>query len=504
MTEARNAAQAGIGKRAPAAIGPGKGTGARTGRQFLESLKDGREIWLRGERIADVSTHPLFAGMAHELARIYDLQHAPETRDTMTYVAPNGLRVSYSFLCPKTSEDLIRRRRNEEIWVHAVHGMCGRLPDFCASLALGYYEIRSELKALNPALGDNAERYLDYARDNDLCISHGLHDPTMDKSLRPSQDPDRCVRVVKERDDGIIVRGARFNTLGLYSDDIIITPTYIFTENEPEFALWFTVPANAPGLRQICREPFSGRNPLDHPLSNRFEEIDTLIVFDDVFIPWERVMLYREPLAANRLFRGRVAHWATYSAAVLAQYRYELLIAVGHLLAASSGVEKKPEVVAALGEMCVYLRLLRGSLRASEVDGQVSEGGMYYPAPAPERRALQSMIAARFTHLVEQIGTSSLIFLPTAEDWDAPELRKHLDLYMRGKKMSGIDRHKLCRLAWELTGDSFGSRQRFYDRLHSGSPEVMVASAYQQFDLTRGVEAVRQLLELQPEGPRSG
>lgn len=494
MSDARNA----VASERPAGsqkIRAG-GTGARNGKQFLESLRDDREIWYRGERIKDVTTHPLFSRMAENLAAIYDLQHAPETRDVMTYDRGDGVRVSYSFLCPEKPEDLLLRRRNEEVWVREVFGMCGRLPDFCAALALGYYEIRDELTQLDADLGQNPARYLERARNEDLCISHGLHDPCMDKSLRPSQDPDRCVRVVKERDDGIVVRGARFNTLGLYSNDIIITPTYIFNENEEEFALWFTVPCNAPGLKQICREAFTGRNPLDHPASANFEEIDTLIVFDDVFIPWENVFLYRQPLAANKLFRGRVAHWATYSAAVLAQYRYEILIAVGHLLATSSGVEKRPDVVASLGEMCVYLRLLRGSLRASEIDCEKSPGGMYFPAPAPERRALQSMIAERFVQLVEHIGTSSLIFQPTAEDWDNPELRKHLDVYMRGKQMSGIDRHKLTKLAWNLTGDAYGSRQRFYDRLHSGSPEVMVAGAYHSFDLKPGIEAVKKLIEL--------
>ena len=132
----------------------------------------------------------------------------------------------------------------------------------------------------------------------------------MDKSLRPKDDPDRCVRVVKERDDGIVVRGARFNTLGPFSNEILISPTYMFQEDEEEFALWFTVPGDAPGLKQLCREILSGRDPVDHPVSSRYDEIDSLCVFDDVFIPWERVFLYREPVAANRLFRSGVMNWA--------------------------------------------------------------------------------------------------------------------------------------------------------------------------------------------------
>jgi aromatic ring hydroxylase len=443
-----------------------------------------------------VTAHPDFAEMARTIARIYDLQHAPETRDVMTYAQPNGLRASYSYLAPTQPEDLLRRRANTEIWVREVFGMCGRLPDFCASMAIGYYDIRDELAALNSDLAGHTERYLAYARDHDLCLAHALHDPCMDKSLRPSQDPDRCVRVVEERDDGIVVRGARFCTFGLFANEILVSPTYVFAEDEPEFAVWFAIPCSAPGLKQLAREAYSGRSPSDHPVSARFDEIDSLVVFDDVLVPWERVFLYREPLAANRLFRGSVMSWASYAGSVLTQMRMEILIAVAHLLATTSGVASRPNVVATLGEMCTYLTLLRTNLRAAEIDCERSPGGLYRPARAPERRALVTMISERFVELVEHIGTSSLIFLPTAEDWEAPEVRKHLEIYMRGKETSPIDRYKLCKLAWDLTGDAYGSRQQLYERLHSGDPAVMVANAYRTFDLRPGVDMVTDFLGL--------
>ncbi|MAG69709.1 MAG: 4-hydroxyphenylacetate 3-hydroxylase N-terminal domain-containing protein [Vicinamibacterales bacterium] len=483
--------------RAIAPMAAAEGKGALDGKRYLESLRDDREVWYRGERIADVTTHPVFAEMAAQIGRIYDMQHAPETRDVMTYEQENGLRASYSYLPASKPEHLLLRRGNTEVWVREVFGMCGRLPDFCASMVIGYYDIRGELAKLNPDLARNTETYLAYARDNDLCLSHGLHDPCMDKSLRPSQDPDRCVRVVKERDDGIVVRGARFNTFGLFSNEILISPTYMFAEDEAEFALWFTVPCNAPGLKQITREAFSGRNPSDHPVSARFDEVDSLVVFDDVFIPWERVFLYREPLAANRLFRGNVMSWASYAGSVLTQLRMEILVAVAHLLATTSGVDKRPNVISVLGEMCTYLSLARTSLRAGEIDCQRTEGGHYRPAPAPERRALVTMVSERFVELVEHVGTSSLIFLPTAEDWTVPELKKHLDVYMRGKGTSPIDRYKLCKLAWDLTGDGFGSRQQLYERLHSGDPAVMVQNAYRQFDLSVGTELITTFLDLE-------
>ena len=189
--------------------------------------------------------------------------------------------------------------------------------------------------------------------------------------------------------------------------------------------------------------------------------------------------------------------WASYAGSVLTQMRMEILVAVAYLLATTSGVDQRPNVAGTLGEMCTYLELCRTNLRAGEIDCVRSQGGLYRPKPSPERRALVTMVSERFIELVEHIGTSSLIFLPTAEDWDVPELKKHLDIYMRGKGTTPIDRHKLCKLAWDLTGDSYGSRQQLYERLHSGDPTMVVANAYRRSDLSNGIELVSKFLDLE-------
>jgi 4-hydroxyphenylacetate 3-monooxygenase oxygenase component len=479
------------------AIPSAKGEGAYTGQRYLDSLRDDRVIWYKGEKITDVTTHPLFSEMAHEIARIYDLQHAPETRDVMTFETEEGRRVSRSFQLPMEPADLLSKRANTQLWCTEVKGMCGRLPDFCAAMTIGFYDLRNELAKLNPDLAKNTEAYYHYARDNDICISHALHDPCMDKSLRPSQDPDRCLRVVEERDDGIVVRGARFNTFGPFSNEIVISPTVAFTKEEEEFAIWFTVRCDAPGLSQMCREIYSGRSKADHPMSARYDEIDTVVIFDDVFIPWERVFLYKQPLEATRLFRGGVMMWATYCGSLLTQTRMEFLIAVAHLLAETSGVHKRPEIIAALGEMCMNLKLMRSSLRAAEVDSRRSATGLLRPATTPERRALVANVSERFINLIQQIGTSSIIFLPMEEDWDNPTLKKYLDRWWRGRQSSPEDRYKICKLAWELAGDAYGARQQMYERLHSGDPANMVAGSYRNFDLQPGLEMVSNYLDLE-------
>jgi 4-hydroxyphenylacetate 3-monooxygenase len=107
-----------------------KALGAMTGQRYIESLRDGREVWLDGEVVKDVTTHPAFAGIIHELARIYDLQYRDEYRDQMTFVSPEtGNRCSFSWLLPRSVEDLQKKRRNSEIWNQQCWGQLGRSPD---------------------------------------------------------------------------------------------------------------------------------------------------------------------------------------------------------------------------------------------------------------------------------------------------------------------------------------------------------------------------------------
>ena len=473
------------------------GKGIYNGDRWKESLRDGRVNYYKGENLGDVTAHPLTKGMADEIAHIYDMQHDPKYQDILTFETDEGRRVSRSYQFPMSSQDLVERRECAELWARQVYGMCGRLPDFCANMVLGMYDLYPELSKLNKDLAENARKYFAYARDNDICISHALHDPCMDKSKRPKEDPDRCLRVVKERDDGVIVRGARFNTFGPFSNEILIAPTYPLAADEEEFAIWFVVPVDTPGLSQICREIYAGRNPIDHPMSSRFDEIDTVVIFDDVFIPWERVFLYREPLAATRLFRQGVMVWAGQCGTSLSMTRIDLIIAIGHMLAETSGIQKRQEVIQALGELCTYRHLMRASIQASEANTRPSFSGMIRPGLSPERRGLVAMTSERFVTLIEHIATSSIIFLPNADDFDNPDIKKHLDRYWVGRKSSPEDRVRLCKLAWDLTGDGYGSRQQMYDRLHSGNPMGMIEAAYRTMDMSDGLEMVRELCDLE-------
>lgn len=480
-------------------------TGAMDGATYLESLRDSREVWYRGERIGDVTTHPALSGVCRSLARLYDLQHAPGSRDVMTRDAGDSSRVSVSYLLPTTGEDLLRRRRNSEMWVRESFGMMGRYSDFCAAMTVGLCDARDELNDLTSGFGDHAVRYRAFAERHDLCLAHGLHDPGMDKTLRPEQDPDRCLRIVEERDDGLVVRGARFSTLAPVANEIVVAPTYPLNEREAAHAVWFAVPIATAGVKLICRESYAhDRNAFDHPVSARFDEQDALVIFDDVLVPWERVFMARHPLEAGRLFRGRVMVWAIYSSLVQTLGRLELMLGTTHLMATTGGTGDRPNVLVELGEFATYVEMLRAGLRAAEVDHRTTPGGYCALGASAHLRAFVAMISERVVSLMEHVGTSALIFQPTLEDLSVPALQPYIDLYGRGKDTSARDRIRLCKLAWELTGDSFGGRQQLYERLHSGDPAVVITTAYRQYDIARDIEMVERLLALDDSPGEAG
>ena len=158
----------------------GRGHGIMTGEEYFESLRDGREVWVHGEKVDDVTKHPAFCRVAKEMARIYQLQHEPETQDVMSFINEDDVRISYSYSMPKNYDDLIKRRDNTALWAKESLGMFGRFPDFCAAIIVGMYDARDEMAKIDPRYKTNIENYMKYASENDLSLSHGLHDPAMD------------------------------------------------------------------------------------------------------------------------------------------------------------------------------------------------------------------------------------------------------------------------------------------------------------------------------------
>ncbi|HEV7716461.1 MAG TPA: 4-hydroxyphenylacetate 3-monooxygenase, oxygenase component [Steroidobacteraceae bacterium] len=458
-------------------------TGARRGQQVLQRLRERPPtLWYRGEKVEDVTTHPAFEGGVQTLAHLYDLQW--QSPEVSLYDSPtSGRKVARSFLMPKTHEELVSISRAMKVWADYTRGMMGRVPDYLSRAMTAYAAGAPFLAEAEPRFGKNAVRYYEYLRENDLCLTHTLITPQANRSVGTSQqaDPFLAARVKEETDAGIVVRGSRMLATLPVSDEIMVFPSTLLKNQEEDapYAFGFCIPNDTPGLRFICRESVDyGRSHFDHPLGSRFEEMDAVVIFDDVFVPWENVLLYRDIKRCNEAYSrtGAVANM-THQVVVKNIAKSEFMLGLASALANTIGAEVFQHIQEKLAELWVSLETMKAFLRVAEVDAQLDEWGVMRPAwdPLDAARNLFPRLYPRMVEIIQQIGASGLVAMPTEQDVKGP-LAEDIRKYYQAARAEAFDRIPLFRLAWDASLSAFASRQVLYERFFFGDP-VRMASA---------------------------
>src|SRR5262245_32459877 len=286
----------------------------RSGDDYVRGLRDGRTVLLDGERVADVTTHPAFPGGVRTVARLYDLAHDPSNREVMTYPSPRDRRpINTSWLVPRTREDLAARRRAIKCWADASYGFLGRSPDHVASFIAGFEGASAFFARGGQQFADNLLRFAAKAADEDLYVSYVIVHPTIDRNRPAHQqaEPYLYAGVAAERDNGIVIRGAQMlGTGSVMSDYVLVTVILPLKPGDEDYAISCVVPNSAPGLKLYPRRPYAlgPTSVFDYPLSSRLDETDSLVVFDDVFVPWEDVFIYKNLELTAGQFSITAAH----------------------------------------------------------------------------------------------------------------------------------------------------------------------------------------------------
>jgi 4-hydroxyphenylacetate 3-monooxygenase len=458
-------------------------TGARRGAQFLQRLRESPPtLWYRGERVKDVTTHPALRGGVETLARLYDLQW--EHADKTLYTSPSsGKQVARSFMLPKTHDELRSISGAMKVWHDHTRGLMGRVPDYINRAMAGYAAGAPFLGENDSRFGENAQRYYEYLREQDLCLTHTLIPPQANRAVSSAKqaDPFLAARIKEETDAGIVIRGARMLATLPISDEIMVFPSTLLKspEEDAPYAFGFCIPNNTPGLRFICRESVDyGRSHYDHPLGSRFEEMDALVVFDDVFVPWENVLLYRDVVKCNQAYArtGAVVHM-THQVVVKNIAKCEFMLGLAHLLVNSIGAEVFQHIHEKLAELWVNLETMKAFLRAAEADATLDEWGVMRPAwnPLDAARNLFPRLYPRMVEIIQQIGASGLVAMPMQRDIDGP-LSEDIKRYYQSARADAFDRIPLFRLAWDASMSAFGSRQVLYERFFFGDPVRMAGA----------------------------
>lgn len=483
---------------------------ARTGQAYIKGLQEQpREIWLHGERVADVTTHPALRHGVETIAALYDMQHDPVLREEMTYISPtSGEPVGLSFIIPRTRAELEQRRVMMLHWARRSCGMMGRSPDFM-NVTFAAWAGAAEFFAKNrPEFAGNLQRYYEYIRENDLTLTHALINLQRSRTVTgvPNLSDEAALHVVRETDAGIVVRGARIlATLGPLSDEIAVYSPRLarLAEGHSPYALNFAIPCGTPGVKFLCRDSFDlGRSHFDHPLGSRFEEMDCVVFFEDVFVPWERVFLLGDVEMINAT--ANTTHSTRHSAhqgAAKNVAKCELVLGVALLMTETLGNAHLPHSEERLGELIMYTELMKACMRAAEADAELDEWGVMCPAPMPIETTRNLFMTAypRMVEILQLLGSSSFMVTPSEADFRSP-LAPAIEQYLATDTASARDRVKLFRLAWDIAGSAFGSRQVLYERFFASDPLTRARALLAQYPKEEVVGRVREFLAHDDEG----
>lgn len=483
---------------------------ARSGQQFLEGLKrNPPNIFIDGERVEDPTTHAAMAAVARSIADLYDLQLEPHLQDVMTYQSPSsGERVGMSFLETTSEGDLQRRAEMHKVWADYSLGFIGRSPDYLNVNLMAAARAASYFEQCDPRFGENIKRYYEYVRENDLCLTHALTNPQVNRYARADQlsDPYIALGVVRETGEGLLVRGARMLATLPIADEILIFPAAVLKE-EPElsrYALAFALPCSTPGLSFIGREPLdTGRGREDHPLGSRFDEMDAMVVFDDVLVPWDRVFLHDDVALANRAYptTGALYHMA-HQVINVKIAKTEAFLGVAETIVRAIGSGRFQHVQQKMAELIIILETLKAFKTRAEATATLDDYGTLTPGRAPldAARTYFPQAYPRMVEILQLLSASGLIMIPTEADRHGP-MADAIDKYLQASNLDADERIRLFRLAWDMTISSFGGRQNLYEKYFFGDPVRIQCAFYQGYDLEPQVTKVAEFLE-QSRSPR--
>ncbi len=481
--------------------------GMRTGAQFLESIReDGRQVFFDGELVKDVTTHPVFQGAAHSIARLYDVAADPVNGALMTIPSPvTGDPVLRCYQIPTSAADLAARRAMSTRWAEETFGLMGRTPDHVAGFLTGYAAKPSVFAEAGKQYAENVTRYHGYARDNHLYVSYAIVPPQIDRSKPPHKqsDPTLYAGVVAERDGGIVLKGAQqLGTGSVFSDALYISCIHPLAPGDEAYAFAVAVPCNTPGLKIYPRRPYAAgaTSAFDYPLSSRFDETDSLIVLDDVFVPWENVFCYRNlQLCRDQWWRTPSHSYGNHQAQARYATKLRFLMGLTKRLCEITGVDPMPPVQIMLGEMAAYATIVESMLQAQETQASVDAEGVVWPSKSAlyAVMALQSEINPKLLNMARELAGGSMIMLPsTVKDFDNPAIAADLDRYVASPGFPSRLRTQVLKLVWDLIGTEFAGRHEQYEKFYGGASFLVKQNMARAYDFKAATALVDKALAL--------
>jgi 4-hydroxyphenylacetate 3-monooxygenase len=475
----------------------------KNGPEHRESLKDGRQVYIEGARVADVTTDASFARSVASICRLYDFQAEPGNRELMTFATDAaGNRAHRMWQLPQSLTELVTRREALVAWASQHAGFLGRSADHVASCLSGMVMGLDVFAAYDVERAGALADYVRYARDHDLYLTYVIINPQADRSKSAAQqaDPYLTAGIVDRDAHGLTIRGAKMlGTGAVMANEILVTCIQPLQPGDERYAVSFAIPLNAPGLRILSRKSYErgARSVFDNPVSSRYDENDALIYFDDVKVPWERVFVAGDLAMCQKQFHATPAHvYQNYQAQIRLMVKLRFLAGLAHRTATINGIVGFPQVRETLGQVAADVAMVEGLVYGMEARGRYY--GEYFVPDAQTLYSAQVLTQQLYPRLVttlRDLAGGGLIMLPSSiADFASPELRGLIEKTQQSPAADSYDRVKFYKLAWDAIGSEFGSRHTQYEMFYAGATFVTKSHAFRCYDWGAADALVSQML----------
>lgn len=453
-----------------------------TGAEYLESLHDGREVYFNGERVKDVTTHPAFRNSAVSIAKLYDALHDEQSKAVLTAPTDTGSG-GYThkfFKAARSREELLAQRDAIAAWARMSYGWMGRTPDYKASFL---NTLGANAEFYGP-FADNARAWHKRGQEAVLYLNHALVNPPIDRGRPAEQVKDVYISIQKENDAGIFVSGAKVvATNSVLTHYNFLGQNMAQEINDPSMVVMFIAPMDTPGIKLICRASYEYNaavtgSPFDYPLSSRFDENDSIFIFDNAFIPWENVVIHRDVERLKQFYpKSGFVNGFTLQGATRLAVKLDFICGLLSKAARATGADGFRGVQTQIGEVIGWRNLFwsLSEAMASSPDAWVNGAVLPNIRASAAYRLFMTEAYPAVRAIIEKVIASGLIYLPShAADFKNPEIDRYLAKYVRGS--NGIDykeRIKIMKLLWDAVGSEFGARHELYEMNYAGSHELV-------------------------------
>ncbi|GFZ73856.1 Uncharacterized protein ALO70_02039 [Pseudomonas amygdali pv. eriobotryae] len=473
----------------------------KSGKQHLESLRDGRVVYVGSERVDDVTTHPAFRNGAKTVASIYDMKADARYREDMGYEEDGQIYSSY-FKPARTTHDLEQRNRAHKRIADMTYGMFGRSPDHVSSFVTGM--------SLKPEVfdkyGDNLLAYYKYMRENDIFACYAVLSPQSSRNpelYKANGEQSPALRVVRQDEHGVVISGMKMLATGaIFANEIFIGNLLPLAEEQRAESITCAVPCNAPGLSLWSRKPIEPTVSCEFegPLASRYDETDAMLICEEVHVPWDKVFVHNDTARARQIYIQTAGHaYGNHQSNVRFLSKLQLIVGLASRITQATGADKVPAVRELLGRLAAQEALLSGLIQ-----GQIHSAENYPVADAKcfNRRyvyAALSWCTESYSGLIDilrELCGGGVFQMPAdISVIDDPELNAIFQHYWNTPQMPAVDRMKLFKLAWDLVGSEFAGRHQQYEKFYAGASFIVKNYSFMHADWAGLHDVTDKLLE---------